>query len=446
MISRIAAPALALALACLAAPLHAATPEAPMRLSASDRATALIAIKSAIDKDYVFPERRPAIVARLEQSQKSGRYDVDDPGLFAERISEDMTEAGQDKHLWMRVDPAAYKAAMAPVGSDDGDRAFQRRKKVRNHYGLTEQKILPGNLRYLRIAGFEWVPDETGAAYDEAMRFLKESDAAIIDLRGNGGGSHGAVRYLVSHFLDGDQLELTILEGSKPPTQSRALEYLPAGRLKGKPLYVLIDGGVGSAAEAFAYDVQQFKLGELVGAKTAGAANNNNLLPVAPGFILSVSFGRPVHAVSQSNWEGTGVLPTIEAPPAQALEIAQSVALGRLMQDPKASRDNVAEYEWAKTGLDAKLHPVSLAPHKLQTMTGLYGEAGVGFGQIELALREDALWLVRADRPPLRLTPLNADGLFAVEGSDMLRVRVGPKAAETLWAGNPVPRVFPRKR
>jgi C-terminal processing protease CtpA/Prc len=76
--------------------------------------------------------------------------------------------------------------------------------------------------------------------------------------------------------------------------------------LKGKPLYVLIDGGVGSAAEAFAYDVQQFKLGELIGATTAGAANNNDLLPIAPAFILSISSGRPEHAVSKTTGRAWG--------------------------------------------------------------------------------------------------------------------------------------------
>ena len=34
------------------------------------------------------------------------------------------------------------------------------------------------------------------------------------------------------------------------------------------------------------------------------------LLPIAPAFILSVSNGRPVHAVSGTNWEGKGIVPS----------------------------------------------------------------------------------------------------------------------------------------
>ncbi|MBL7537684.1 S41 family peptidase, partial [Escherichia coli] len=78
---------------------------------------------------------------------------------------------------------------------------FWERRARRDNQGLGETRILPGNIRYLRITAFEWVQDQTGVAYDAAMRFLRDGDAIVIDLRGNGGGSHAAVRYLLSHFM-----------------------------------------------------------------------------------------------------------------------------------------------------------------------------------------------------------------------------------------------------
>jgi hypothetical protein len=358
---------------------------------------------------------------------------VDDPAVFAERITDDLRSVSRDKHLGLTVNPGAYAAALVPSQTEP----FRRRRAIRGHHGLTETRLLPGNIRYLKIAGFEWVPDETGAVYDGAMKFLKDADALIIDLRGNGGGWHFAVQYLVSHFLDEDTLEVTFLEGSKTPVQSRTLAHLPAGRLKDKPLYVLIDGGVASAAEAFAYDVQQFKLGELIGARTAGAANNNKLLPIAPAFLLSVSYGRPLHAVSQGNWEGDGVAPTVEAPPAQALEVAHSLALQRLTRTAGITPERQAEYAWAQIGVEARLHPVSFAPGRLKPLAGRYGEVAV-------ELRDGALWLVRRNRPTVRLSPLTSDGLFAVDGSELLRVRLTGNSLELLLAGAPSPRVFPR--
>lgn len=410
---------------------------APAPLSPAERATAAKAVEAVVEESYVFPEMRAKLVERLSQARQAGRYDVDDPRVFADRITDDLRDVSRDGHLFLRVAPAEYAAAVAPPASEVGSEARERRQAIRAHHGLAELRVLPGNVRYLKITGFEWVRDETGLAYDDAMRFLKGGDAVIVDLRGNGGGSSEAIQYLTSHFLDADTLLLTFLQGSEPPFQSRALSHLPAGRLKGKPLYVLIDGGVASAAEEFAYHVQQFKLGELVGARTAGAANNNRLVPIAPSFILSVSVGRPVHAVSKTNWEGAGIEPSVEAPPSQALDVAHSLALTRLARTRGAAPEHLADYAWARTGVEARLHPVSLPPERLRALAGDYGEISVAF-------RGGALWLTRLNRPTRRLTPLTSSGLFEVEELDALRVRFTPKGLELLRQGEAAPRLFER--
>ena len=289
---------------------------APNAISGAQRDNLIAAIEAAIRQDYVFPEKSAAIVAGLEQARQQGRYDSSDAGALAQRITEDLGTSSGDHHVYVNYDPKRYALAILPADTGEGaGDSYDRSLSLRDNSGLTEMRILSGNIRYLKIARFGWIPDESGAAYDSAMRFMRGGDALIIDLRGNPGGDSAAVRYLVSHFLDPDTLEFSFLEGTKQPVQMRSLDYVPAGRLKGKPLYVLIDGGVGSAAESFAYDVQQFKLGDLVGAKTVGAANNNKFIPIAPGFMLSISYGRPVHAVSGSNWEGTGVAPSVAVTP-----------------------------------------------------------------------------------------------------------------------------------
>lgn len=413
------------------------------RLSAKQRDAALVAIKKEFQEGYVFPEMRPKIIDRLDTRQRAGGYDTDDAVQFADRITRDLREVSDDRHLSLRVNPTAYAAAKSAPKSDAGEEAYYRRLAERSNHGLSEMKILPGNIRYLRISGFHWINDETGAAYDAAMRFLQGGDAIVIDVRNNGGGSHGAVRYLVSHFMEPDTLELSFLEGSNPPNQSRTLEYLPAGRLKGKPLYVLINGQTASAAEAFAYDVQQFHLGELIGAKTVGAANNNKLLPIAPNFILSVSYGRPQHAVSGGNWEGAGVAPDVDTLPEQALEVAQEHALQRLSQAKDLGPERRRDYAWAQTGITARLHPVVLDSGALAGLVGRYRKAGSP-DAIEVAQRDNVLWLTLPKRPPVRLTPLTED-LFAVEGYDSLRVRLEGQQLEMHWLDEAAPRVYSRE-
>ncbi|ADO72911.1 S41 family peptidase [Stigmatella aurantiaca] len=424
-------------------PTKTDTPEPSAVLSPAQADAAFQAIVAELDRSYVFPEKLPTIRAALHQAKAAGRYDVDTPSVFAERITEDMKAASADGHLYLYYAPAESAAAKTSraEGPKPGDAldTFLRAQAARDHHGLSDARLLAGNLRYLRITGFEWIEDETGAVYDDAMRFLRDADAIIIDIRGNGGGSHAAVRYLTSHFMDSDQLLFTFLKPGEPPKQSHTLEHLPAGRMKGKPLYVLIDGGVASAGEDFAYQVSQFRLGELVGERTAGSANNNLLVPVDPGFMLSVSYGRPVHAVSGGNWQGTGIAPTVPAESSTALDVAQSLALKRLATRPDATPRQRAEYAWAQIGLEARRHPPAVTVARLKTLAGRYGQATVTF-------KNDALWLsTRPGGPTRRMTPLTEDGLFAIEGNEMLRARFTSAGLETLWRGDPNPRRFPKK-
>lgn len=410
---------------------------APRPLTAAQRTAALTAIKAAFRERYVIADKRAMIVARIDEQTRAGRYDVSDPQVFCDRLSDDLRAVAHDGHLGLRCDPAGYAAALAQPAGDAGGDAMWARRAARENHGIAELRRLPGNLRYLKLTGFHWTTDVTGAVYDDAMRFLRGGDAVIIDLRGNGGGEHAAVLYLISHFLPPNTFELEFHHVREPVSQMRTLEHVPAGRLRGVPLYVLIDGGTASAAEAFAYDVQQFRLGELIGSKTAGAAHNNAFVPIAPGFLLSISEGRPVHAIGRGNWEGTGIAPTTAVAPGTALEVAQQRALAKLAAAPTASPEARAEYAWARTAIDAKLAPPVVAAGTLARHAGRYAE-------YEIAWRDGALWFARLPGAPRRMIALTADGLFALEGAEHLRARFTPRGLELTSEQRPTPRIVPR--
>lgn len=418
-------------------PVAAAT---QAELSATQRAAVLSAIRQAIQSSYVFPDRAPAILARLDAAQTSGRYDVSSPNELAGLISGDLREASQDGHVYLEYAPDRFAAASAGADATQALSEIDAAAARRDNHGLSAMEILPGNVRYLKIDAFHWVSDETGRAYDDAMRFLKGGDAVIIDLRGNGGGASEAVQYLVSHFLQAGTLEITFLKAGQEPVQTRALDNLPAGRLNGTPLYVLIDQASASAAESFAYDVQQFKLGRLVGAKTAGAANNNDFLPIAPGFMLSLSVGRPVHAVSGGNWEGVGVAPDTPTSSVQALDAAQAGALRALLSTTTSDAAKT-DYAWALTAVEARLNPPVTDAALLQSAPGAYRNYVV-------TMQDGALVVARPGHPlwpaPRKLQALTADGLFAVEGLDVLRIGFKDGALQLWWKDEPAPRIIPK--
>jgi C-terminal processing protease CtpA/Prc len=275
----------------------------------------------------------------------------------------------------MRYDPkqSAELAARPPgAGADDAPPSPEEiRQATRFNHGITELKVLPGNIRYMNLVGFFWGGAKTAEAYDNAIRFLKDGDAAIIDLRGNGGGSPEAVQYLVSHFLKADQPIVTFYMGASKIDKFSSLASLPAGRLLGKPLYVLTSGNTASAAEEFTGHVAGFKLGEIIGDTTAGAGFRNEFFPVAGGYVISVSVGRAVLASTGKDWEGVGIAPTTKIDSGKALDVAQAHALQRLASG--ATGEDKRRLEAQAALLNAKVNPVATAL-PLASYAGVYGE------------------------------------------------------------------------
>ncbi|HYC02752.1 MAG TPA: S41 family peptidase [Azospirillaceae bacterium] len=403
-----------LAAACLAAPLALllGLPAAAQTLSPEEARGAVAEVAKLIRERYVAPELKEPIAGKLEQALGVGRYAVSSPLDLADRVTEDLQAAGRDGHLGLSWDPAVHARLKAGNAEDGGGAELYAEEARRANHGLEEMAILDGNVRYLRIKSFYWQPDATGSAYDAAMRFLRDGEAVIIDLRGNNGGSTSAVRYAISHFMPGapERLMMTFQGDDGAPDQSRVLGHLPAGRVTGKPLLVLVDGNAASAAEEFAYHVQQFRLGTLVGARTAGGANNNALFPVGTGFVASVSVYRPIHAVSGGNWEGTGVAPDVATEPGRALAAAHVQALETL-----AKRTGEARFAWALTAARAELNPPRPSPAELARYAGRYGERTV-------RAEGGALFYKREGRAEVAMRPLGGD-LFALEGSRSSRIR-----------------------
>jgi hypothetical protein len=64
----------------------------------------------------------------------------------------------------------------------------------------------------------------------------------------------------------------------------------------------------------------------------------------------------------------------VSAQPAQALEIAERLALLRSKSSKSVAPDAVADYDWALVDVEARLNPVALTPPKLESLAGRYGD------------------------------------------------------------------------
>jgi C-terminal processing protease CtpA/Prc len=97
-------------------------------------------------------------------------------------------------------------------------------------------------------------------------------------------------------------------------------------------VYVLTSARTFSAGEGFAFLLQERARAEVIGERTAGAANPGRPYRVNPWFEVTVPNGQVRSAVSGGNWEGRGVKPDLEVAAPDALVAAHSRALKRLIE------------------------------------------------------------------------------------------------------------------
>jgi hypothetical protein len=401
-------------------PLQAQTAQAEV-----DAQQVVAQVREILAERYVLPERRPVLDAALAKGLETGRYDTTDPNELAQRINADLVTAGQDKHLNFVFDPARAAMLSSPSsGGSPNEDGLLRSARAANH-GIRKLKVLPGNVRYIDFDLFRWTGTESQVALANAMRFLSDGDAVIIDLRYNGGGSPTAVQHLISYFLPPNRPLVDFYMNADPePDRRSTLAELGAERMVGKPLWVLTSAGTGSAAEEFAGHVAGFKIGELVGGTTAGAAFRNTYVVVQDRFVLSVSIGRPVLAATGGDWESTGIAPTIEVSPDQALDVAHADAIRTLLA--KAPEGDRTQLTALAEGIAARTNPRTAAL-PLSAYVGNYGDRHV----IE---ENGRLYYRRSGRPTLALVPLGGNAFveernpairltFAVEGGKARSVR-----------------------
>ena len=227
---------------------------------------------------------------------------------FAVQWSAVLRQLTRDGHVRVRYAPATT-----------GTRTPQELDPALDNFGVRRVEWLPGRIGYLKIDRF-FEADDSRKALDAALTLLAPASAVVIDLRDNGGGSD-ANNLLASYFF-AERILFNELRWKKEEPEQIWTDPSVTPRLATTPLYILTSARTFSAAEAFAYSLQQRKRAVVIGERTGGGANPNRYFPLAPGLAVSVSIGYTVNPVSGSNWEGTGVVPDVEVPANDALETA----------------------------------------------------------------------------------------------------------------------------
>jgi hypothetical protein len=275
----------------------------------ADEKTALIAkVGELMVNDYVYPELGAAAKARIDEALKSGAYaTIVEPDAFATRLTEDLRSVTHDKHLHVYTEGTSRLPPDARGGFARVDR-------------------LQGRVGFIKLTSFPRLQVFAPMA-DQAMADLADTEALIIDLSDNGGGNPESVSYFCSFFFDPQvRRHVNDLIDRKPGTaEFTTTEYwtrpVRSAYLK-KPVYLLTCQRTFSGGEEFAYDLKVMNRARVVGATTGGGANPGSTQPLNAGFGIFLPGGRARNPVTQTSWEGVGVVPHVAVDDSAAFKVA----------------------------------------------------------------------------------------------------------------------------
>ncbi len=425
----------------------------PTPINATQKSDVLTALESRLSETYTFPERAEAVATHLLSRSAAGAYDsMASAREFAEVLTTDLRKYTSDLHFAIRHDPEQYAAIGAmglgpnPMRSrfagdtdDDQDVVQDAQPETpsagmagfdalltsfsRTNFSMPRAEVFEGNIGYLKLGIFPPI-DLASATVDAAMDFLGHTDALILDLRSVAGGVGGFTPYLASYFFEQENKLLFSREFAwADRSEERRTVDVGGTRRPDVPVFILTSEMTGSAGENLAYTLQQHGRAQVVGESTRGAAHSSTIVQLTHGFVAQIPIARVVHPVSDSNWEGSGVIPDAEARASEALTVARIEALDLL-----ASSTVDAEYrarlielvddlrDELREALAASSDERASAEADLAEYVGKYGIRSV-------FLDDGILKYQREGGPPIRIVRKDGD-LFRFDLDENMRAAV----------------------
>jgi len=300
-------------------------------------------LADSIAVNYIIGEKAPMLKKNLLKELKEGNFDrFKEKNALANHLSNILITWSNDKHFRIMAAEPAGERLMMPSSYDH---------IAKDNYAFKKMEHLDGNIAYIKFNRFI-PPSYSGSLITSAMLFAANSDAVIIDLRNNIGGSPDTVAMLAGFFMKEPTLltvNYTRATDTKEETWSTQADVrvnssnpdnfiVPTAtleRLKNIPLYILTGDHTFSAAEMFSFSLQGHKRAKIVGKNTYGGGHGIRPFEMAQGFTAFIPFARFYHPVTNESWEVVGVKPDIACEAVDAKRVAQISILKELQKKPK---------------------------------------------------------------------------------------------------------------
>jgi hypothetical protein len=372
-------------------------------------------VLSAFETHYVYPEVAKQMSAHIREKQQDNTYDtITDLSFLTRQLSRDMRAFTEDRHIRISVkSPDDFAPAIGDTVTQD---KIDRRMK--KNFGFRDVKWLPGNIGYVRFDLFDH-PSYAGETAIAALNFMGNCDAVILDLRYNHGGEEHMVQLVASYFFKRPrQINSLYFTETDSLEQSWTYAFVPGRKLVDADLYILTSSATGSGAEAFTYTMKHHGRATVIGETTAGAAHWSEYYDFPELRVRThIPIARPIHPVTKTSWERTGVTPHVEIPQHRALGTAYAKALQSL-RDRATDERSRSDLDWHLTGAEAALEPFSLQPGDMAQYTGEFAD-----GRYGILIKDGHLFWRYSDGTEFILVPMNVN-LFGFEDDDDYRLRI----------------------
>jgi len=274
-------------------------------------------IAKALKEKYVSPDLGNEVACIIKYKMAKGRYSrFSMSQSLASQLEKDLFSITQDKHLHIVF-----------TGADDkGDLALKdsrNMEKTNDSFGFNKTKRISGNIGYIKIDRMAGEREATRIAASSIQQ-ITPSKAIIFDLRDNRGGAAGMVVLLSSYLFDKPIHLYSMYNRLENETKDVwTFTDLPGQKLgEERPVYILTSSRTFSAAEGFAYSLKHHHRAIIVGERTGGGAHPMIWIELPSGFMLCIPFARIIHPITETDWEGVGVVPHHSVSAENALKTA----------------------------------------------------------------------------------------------------------------------------
>jgi carboxyl-terminal processing protease len=213
----------------------------------------------------------------------------------------DITAMAQEDVIGLVKGESGTEVSIAVLRGEDEVVLTMVRSAVAVNY--TKKRMLDGGIGYIQLYEFGGDIDNPNNAYAEFKKDIEDLKSQgmkglLLDLRNNPGGNLDIAQYIADELLPAGPI-VSMLDRNGDavkmydPKSRRQVDKLESdAHALGLPLVVLVNENSASASELLCGDIQDYRVGTLVGVTTFGKGIAQTFRSLADGSVLKYTYAK----------------------------------------------------------------------------------------------------------------------------------------------------------